>query len=68
MKCGGKPLDDSEGGTGSVVPIKKKKTHKKIKDKGKAKAKAVSSSEEESESESAQKSHKKKIASGTRKR
>jgi len=68
LKHVGKPLDDSEGGSGSVVPIKKMKTHKKIKDKGKAKAKAVSSSEEESESESAQKSHKKKIASGTRKR
>ena len=68
LKCDGKPLGNSEDGSGSVkVPMKKKKTHKKIKGKAKAKAKTVLSSEEksESESESVQKSHKKKVSSGT---
>ena len=42
LKCDGKPLGNSEDGSGSVkVPMKKKKTHKKIKGKAKAKAKAV---------------------------
>jgi len=72
LKRGGKPLEISGSESDEVKEQKKKKTHKKVivKDKGKAKAKEPSSSEEDEdeEEEEVQKSRKKNIASGSRKR
>ena len=69
IKHDGEPLEDSDG---EKVPAKKKKTHKKAKTKtkGKSRARAASPSRGESgsdeESEPVHKSHKKKVASGSR--